>query len=135
MSLTLKSTNGEINLTPEDGNGVANVTLPRGGFLGDSGYSWVDETANRQLGVTYTNTTSAPIVVKITFQTPNTGGNQGAIAIINGVSAGYIFGVSIQSGSGNAVGTGAMEIQPSATYSMSQAGSAAIIDWFEFKKI
>ncbi len=65
MSLELKSANGSILLSSEDGTGQANVTLPRGGFLGDSGYQWIDEKANRVAGTTYTNTTGKPMYLSI----------------------------------------------------------------------
>ena len=88
-TLKLTSQNGSIELSPEDGSGTAQVTLPRGGFLGDSGYQWVDEAANRVVGTTYTNTTGHPIVISISTQS-------------NVIAEMYINGNIVTSNSGNA---------------------------------
>jgi len=79
--------------------------------IGGDGYAWVDETANRVAGTTYTNTTGHPIEVGI-----QTSGS--ANFIINGVT--------VQSGNGYGI---SKIIPVGATYSTPSTVSI----WLELK--
>ena len=54
--------------------------------VGGQGFSWVDETSNRQANVTYTNTTSKPIMVSISIHDRDGLEAAGFSFIVDGVS-------------------------------------------------
>jgi len=124
MSLELKSANGSILLSSEDGTGQAQVTLPRGGFLGDSGYQWVDESTNRQADVTYTNTTGKPIFINVI---PLSSSNQRVFMYVGNspVDSGYITA---------SAGESLTVIVPKdAAYRLSTPSGVDSMYWFELK--
>lgn len=124
MSLELKSANGSILLSSEDGIGQAQVTLPRGGFLGDSGYQWVDETANRVFGTTYTNTNGKPISISVRKVYSGTD-----------VLTVYIDGVDVMVNTPASNDTTSLVciIPINSTYSVSSSGTNALGKWLELK--
>ena len=90
--------------------------------VGGAGYAWVDETANRALGVTYTNNTGKPIM--ISWNTNTTTGN--SKMYINGVVVWWRYSSTGYTGAGTDI------IVPAwATYMIS-VGSATRY-WFELK--
>ena len=97
--------------------------LAKGQFVGGLGLTsevWVDETANRTAGTTYTNTYGKPITVTIT-NTYN----------VDNTTALSVDGVIITSinGGGNSQCSGSITVFENSTYSV----SGSIDKWFELK--
>ena len=105
-------------------DGVQGVLLGIGG----AGYSFVNETANRVLGTTYSNTTGKPIQLVITLIHSGISGNSSLITI-DGVSIGYATTVDIDSGR---LAVQNIVIPNGSTYSVTGV-NLAIDYWFELK--
>lgn len=97
--------------------------------LGD-GQQWLDVTAQRALGTTYTNTTNQLIKARVTVQvSTSTGGS--LIAQVNGSSVDR----GTQSYGGNAPTSNDIEVPPGATYRflMGSGSSGAVLTWWEMR--
>jgi len=91
--------------------------------VGGAGYAWVDETANRVTGTTYTNTNGKPILLQVTLGSASSSSTDI-----------YVDGISILQPSVNttSVRTWCCVIIPSgSTYKVTSGGS--IVSWFELK--
>jgi phage-related tail fiber protein len=101
--------------------------------IGGNGYSWVDETNNRDLNVTYTNTTGKPIMVSVACYSSSN--NVYLSFYINdtiiGSNQNYLVG---SEDCGVTVGLTVI-IPPENTYKVELAGngSLSIKSWFELK--
>ena len=95
--------------------------------VGGAGYTWVDETANRASGTTYTNTYGKPIMVSISIQTTTTVEYGFSV---NGTRMSYKIG---RSGTSSGIDVGDTIIVPSAsTYNLIDI-TGSIEHWFELK--
>ena len=135
MSLKLNSTNGSINIIPEDGVGNKDLTLPREGFLGDSTYQWVkmndgNPENDRQIDVVYTNTTGKPIMVAAVMTNSTT---TGWIECSIYIDDKRIIVTSDTSTSGKYARAGCVAIVPNnSTYKASAQGTNIVLyDWNE----
>lgn len=98
-------------------------------MLGNSSQTWTNVTASRSIGVTYTNSTAAPIEVVIAYSYNGTAGNIGQFTV-NGVliSWGQTNAAYINQASGTAI------VPAGATYVFSaSSGSLAIGYWMELR--
>lgn len=85
------------------------------------GQRWVNETANRQYGVTYTNTSSRAIQVMISYTYT---ASNGMFVYINGVP---------DNPSNSGTGTRTITIPPLATYKAVGVASTILVSWLELK--
>lgn len=85
------------------------------------GQRWVIETANRQFGVTYTNTSLRSIQVMIGYTYI---GSNGMIVYINGVP---------ESPANSSVGSRTITIPPLATYKALAFATTSLVSWLELK--
>jgi len=90
--------------------------------IGGQGYAWVDETANRALGTTYTNTTGKPI--QISWNTDTTTG--ASKMYINGIEVWYRYSNTGYSGASTEI-----IVPAGATYMISTGSTTRT--WFELK--
>ncbi|WP_165675542.1 phage tail protein [Metapseudomonas otitidis] len=97
--------------------------------LGD-GQQWLDVTAQRALGTTYTNTTNQLIKARVTVQVSTSSGGS-LIAQVNGSSVDR----GTQSYGGNAPTSNDIEVPPGATYRflMGSGSSGAVLTWWEMR--
>nr|DAR94668.1 MAG TPA: hypothetical protein [Caudoviricetes sp.] len=92
--------------------------------------SWQDVTAQRQIGITYTNTTGRPIALAITLQAQTSGGSADVKFSIGGkiVFQQYVAGAN----SSPALGVFWI-LLPGDTYSLTAQSSGNIIKWLELR--
>ncbi|QZX81789.1 phage tail protein [Metapseudomonas otitidis] len=97
--------------------------------LGD-GQQWLDVTAQRALGTTYTNTTNQLIKARVTVQVSTSSGGS-IIAQVNGSSVDR----GTQSYGGNAPTSNDIEVPPGATYRflMGSGSSGSVLTWWEMR--
>ncbi|MDH0336486.1 phage tail protein [Metapseudomonas otitidis] len=97
--------------------------------LGD-GQQWLDVTAQRALGTTYTNTTNQLIKARVTVQVSTSSGGS-LIAQVNGSSVDR----GTQSYLGSAPTSNDIEVPPGATYRflMGSGSSGAVLTWWEMR--
>lgn len=76
--------NGTVTATAFAGDGSALTNLPSGGGLGQ-GQSYSVVTGSRSLGVTYTNSTGAPILVSVSINNTSSTGAGNASLYVDGV--------------------------------------------------
>lgn len=99
--------------------------------IGGNGYAWVDETANRALSTTYTNTYGKPIVITINSALPTATSNMSINIYVNGIDMG--FNSIYVSASGNNTGLIQSCIVPAnATYSVLMVRTS-LSKWLELK--
>lgn len=94
------------------------------------GQSWQDVAAQRQIGVTYTNTTGKPIALAVTLQAGGIGGEADIKLSVNGeiVCFQYI------SGANSSPALSALWIiLPGDTYSLTAQSSGNLIRWLELR--
>ena len=94
------------------------------------GQSWQDVTAQRQIGVTYTNTTGRPIALSVTLQAGGLGGAVDIKLSVNGeiVSQQYLSGAN----STPALSTFWI-LREGDTYSLTAQSSGNLIKWLELR--
>ncbi len=94
------------------------------------GQSWQDVTAQRQIGVTYTNTTGRPIALSVTLQAASFGGAVDIKLSVNGeiVSQQYLSGAN----STPALSTFWI-LREGDTYSLTAQSSGNLIKWLELR--
>jgi len=99
--------------------------------IGGAGYAWVNETANRAAGVTYTNTTGKPIEIAISWINIATAGGVGMNIIIDGlIFTCVVPGASLAAN--NAANVNSMVIPSGSTYRVDLITSS-INRWYELK--
>lgn len=118
---------GSVTLKPDDTLTTdEEVVFSKGGFLGGlgmTGETWVDETANRQLDVEYTNDTGKPIMVALNIN----GGGELAF---------YIDGVAVITGYEEITGINypiECIVTAGSTYKLMGEGNSSINKWAELK--
>jgi len=110
-----------VNATALAGSNVEQVNGVQGALLGvgGQGYSWVDETSNRALGTTYTNTYGKPM--QVSAEVGSNGSNFGDF-YVNGTVYSLFFGANCKF---------ELIIPAGATYKMTASGN--IEKWSELK--
>jgi len=101
--------------------------------VGGQGYAWVDETANRVVGTTYTNTTGKPIVVSVSCANNANDSSHNAFKFeVDGIREGV---ARIESTNTSFTDATLIALVPSgSTYTVSIAlGTANITVWLELK--
>ncbi len=94
------------------------------------GQSWQDVTAQRQIGVTYTNTTGRPIALSVTLQSGSLGGTADIKLSVNGriVYFQYVGGMNASPSI-----SAFWILQAGDTYSLAAQSSGNIIKWLELR--
>lgn len=85
------------------------------------GQRWVNETKNRQFGVTYTNTAGRPIQISVGYTYT---GSNGVIVYINGEP---------ESSVNSSTGSRTLTIPPLATYKFVGVATTVLVSWLELK--
>ena len=104
--------------------------------VGGAGYAWVDETANRAAGVTYTNTTGKPIMINVGYSSSNS--SCYFVLYIDGVLI-RAFGDSTLSGVDGRLASISSIIPAGSIYKISSGSASttpvepAVGKWFELK--
>jgi len=99
--------------------------------VGGQGYSWVDETANRALGTTYTNTYGKPIIIVVGSYTTAGVYELKLLASINGGSP-IAFGID-STPNGHTSPGGMLVIGNGDTYNITTNHSTTLVYWAELK--
>ena len=94
------------------------------------GQSWQDVTAQRQIGVTYTNTTGRPIALSVTLQSGSSGGAADIKLSVNGqiVCFQYVGGMNASPAI-----SAFWILQAGDTYSLTAQSSGNLIKWLELR--
>ncbi len=94
------------------------------------GQSWQDVTAQRQIGVTYTNTTGRPIALSVTLQSGGLGGAADIKLSVNGqiVCFQYVGGMNASPAI-----SAFWILQAGDTYSLTAQSSGNLIKWLELR--
>lgn len=94
------------------------------------GQTWQDVTAQRQIGVTYTNTTGRPIALSVTLQSGGLGGTADIKLSVNGqiVYLQYVGGMNATPSLG-----AFWILQAGDTYSLTAQSSGNIVKWLELR--
>ena len=119
---------GSVTLVPDDSLTTdETVTFPAGGFLGGlgmTGETWVNEIANREADVVYTNDSNKPIMVSITQRNETNNVNFNAI----------VDGVSLFTSYGTRYGSVCFIVPAGSSYSVNDyTDSSTIHFWAELK--